>query len=476
MRNRLNRRVAAAAGAGISLTLMLAACGADQIEGSGGSGDGASGEAAGGSGVDPALEIDCAPYEEFGDLEGTEVSLYTSILAPEDQPYIDAFAPFTECTGVEVTYEGSSEFEAQLLVRTQAGNPPDIALFPQPGLLQTIVRDTGTVVPAPDQVEAAVDEFYGEDWKNYGTVDGEFYAAPNSANVKSFVWYSPSAFEEAGYEVPETWDDMLALSDQIVADNPDGEIKPWCAGIESGDATGWTATDWMEDVMLRTAGPRRLRPVGQPRDPLRRPGRGHRAGDRRRHPQERGVRQRRHRRRAVHRLPGLPGGRPADPRRQLLHAPPGLVLRGQLARGHQVAEDGDVFAFYLPPINEEFGNPVLGAGEFVGAFSDEPQVQAFQLYMTSEDFINNRAEGGQFIPPHSGLDTANLHQPDRRAVGRAAQRRGGDVPLRRLRPHAGCRRRRDLLVRDDRVDRRGQGRRRRPRAPSRPPGPRPDDR
>jgi hypothetical protein len=124
MRNRLNRRVAAAAGAGISITLLLAACGADQIEGSGGSGDGASGDSAGGgTGVDTAAEIDCAPYEEFGDIEGTEVSLYTSILAPEDQPYIDAFVPFEECTGVDVDLRGLGEFEAQLLVRTQAGQP-----------------------------------------------------------------------------------------------------------------------------------------------------------------------------------------------------------------------------------------------------------------------------------------------------------------------------------------------------------------
>ena len=71
--------------------------------------------------------------------------------------------------------------------------------------------------------------------------------------MKSFVWYSPTAFEEKGYEIPKTWDDLLALSDKIAADDPDG--KPWCAGIESGDATGWPATDWVEDVMLRTAGP-----------------------------------------------------------------------------------------------------------------------------------------------------------------------------------------------------------------------------
>lgn len=403
MRNRLNRRVAAAASAGIGVTLLLAACGADQIEGGGGS--------ASEDGVDTATEIDCAPYEEFGDLDGTAVSLYTSILPPEDQPYIDAFVPFEECTGVDVTYEGSGEFEAQLLVRTQAGNPPDIALFPQPGLLQTIVRDTGTVVPAPDVVEAAVDEYYGPDWKLYGTVDDEFYAAPNSANAKSFVWYSPSAFADAGYEVPETWDDMLALSDQIVEDNPGGEIKPWCAGIGSGDATGWTATDWMEDVMLRTAGPdvydqwvnheipfddpavaTALETVGNilKNEDYVNGGIG-------------GVQ-------SIASTTFQDGGLPVLDGTCFMHRQASFYA-ANWPEGTEVAEDGDVFAFYLPPINEEFGNPVLGGGEFVGAFDDRPEVQAFQLYMTSPEFINLRAQGGQFIPPHSELDVNNLTNP-----------------------------------------------------------------
>jgi len=410
MRNRLNRRVAAAAGAGISITLLLAACGADQIDDGAAAGGEASGGAAG-TGVDPALEIDCTPYEEFGDIEGTEVSLYTSILAPEDQPYIDAFTPFETCTGVDVTYEGSAEFEAQLLVRTQAGNPPDIALFPQPGLLQTVVRDTGTVVEPPQQVEDAVDEFYGEDWKKYGTVDDVFYAAPNSANVKSFVWYSPAAFEEAGYEIPQTWDEMLTLSDQIVADNPGGEIKPWCAGIGSGDATGWTATDWMEDVMLRLNGPdvydqwvnheiafddpqvaATLEQVGGilKNEEYVNGGIG-------------GVQ-------SIASTTFQDGGLPVLDGSCFMHRQASFYA-ANWPEGTEVAEDGDVFAFYLPPINEDFGSPILGAGEFVGAFSDEPQVQAFQLFLTSEDFINNRAKGGQFIPPHSGLDTANLQNP-----------------------------------------------------------------
>ena len=74
------------------------------------------------------------------------------------------------------------------------------------------------------------------------------------ASVKSFVWYSPSMFEEGGYEIPETWDDLLALTEQIAKDHEGEDVKPWCAGIESGGATGWPATDWVEDLVLRSAG------------------------------------------------------------------------------------------------------------------------------------------------------------------------------------------------------------------------------
>ena len=406
MRIRHNGRGAAAVSVGVGVTLLLTACGADEIEGAGGDASG---------GVDAAaaeLEIDCAVYEEFGDLEGTSVSLYTSILAPEDQPYIDAFVPFEECTGVDVQYEGSGEFEAQLLVRAQAGNPPDIALFPQPGLLQTVARDFDVLVPAPEQVEAAVDEYYGEDWKQYGTVDDTFYAAPNSANVKSFVWYSPSAFEEAGYEIPETWDDMLALSDQIVADNADNEaVKPWCAGIGSGDATGWPATDWMEDVMLRVNGPEVYDQWVNHEIPFNDPQVAatlEQVGAILKNPDYvnggiGGVQ-------TIASTTFQDAGLPVLDGNCYLHRQASFYA-ANWPEGTTVAEDGDVFAFYLPPINEEFGSPVLGAGEFVGAFDDRPEVQAFQLYLTSPEFINLRAQGGQFIPPSSALDVANLQNP-----------------------------------------------------------------
>jgi alpha-glucoside transport system substrate-binding protein len=396
MRGRGRRSTALASGLGVAL--LLAGCGASET---GGGSDG-SAEAS-------DLKIDCAPYEEFGDLKGETVSIYTSIVDPEDQPHIDSYVPFEECTGIDVKYEGSREFEAQLVVRVQSGNAPDIAFIPQPGLLATLVGQ-GAVVAAPKQVEANVDEFWDESWKAYGTVDGTFYAAPLGANAKSFVWYSPKAFEDAGYEVPKTWDDMIALSDKIA----ESGAKPWCAGIGSGDATGWPATDWLEDVVLRTAGPdvydqwvAHEIPFNDPQivSALDRVGEilkndkyvNGGIGD---------VK-------SIATTIFQDGGLPILKGKCALHRQAGFYA-ANWPEGTDVSETGDVFAFYLPTTNEDNGKPVLGGGEFVAAFADRPEVQAFQTYLSSDTWANEKAKAtpqGGWISANNGLDTANLVSP-----------------------------------------------------------------
>src|SRR6185369_15189466 len=141
------------------------------------------------------------------------------------------------------------DFESQLPVRVSGGSPPDLAVIPQPGLLAQMVS-TGKVAKPPADTVSNVDKYWNKAWKAYGTVNGTFYAAPMSANMKSLVWYSPKAFTAAGYKVPTTWDDMMALSNTIAGTGK----KPWCGGIGSGTATGWPATDWLEQVVLRQAG------------------------------------------------------------------------------------------------------------------------------------------------------------------------------------------------------------------------------
>ncbi|GAA2237651.1 ABC transporter substrate-binding protein [Promicromonospora sukumoe] len=390
------RRAVALAATGASLALVLTAC-ADTNDGGGGDG--------GGGGEATQATIDCAAFDEFGDLDGTEVSVYTTIVEPEAETQTASYKPFEDCTGVTINYEGSREMEAQLPVRVQAGNPPDIAILPQPGLLQTLVNDYDAVLPAPEQVEANVDEGWAPEWKEYGTVDGTFYAAPLGSNVKSYVWYSPSMFADAGYEVPTTWDELTELT-ATIAEGNEGATRPWCAGIESGDATGWPGTDWIEDVVLRTAGPdvydqwyTHEIPFNDPQivDAF------DTAGEILKNPDYvngglGGVD-------SIATATWTDAGYPILDGNCWMHRAANFY-QTQWPEGTEVGPDGDVYAFYLPAQTAD-EKPTLVAGEFIGAFTDRPEVQAFQTYLSSADWANAKAQAtpaGGWVSANNGLD------------------------------------------------------------------------
>ena len=355
--------------------------------------------------------IDCAPYTAFGDLKGKTVSVYTSITAPEDAPHQASYKPFEECTGVTIKYEGSKEFEAQLPVRVKGGNAPDIAYLPQPGLLKTMV-ETGKVKPAPAEVTANVDKNM-PDFKEYGTVDGTFYAAPLGANVKSFVWYSPSAFADKGYQIPKTWAELLTLTDKIAADNPGDEVKPWCAGIESGDATGWTATDWVEDVMLRTAGAETYDKWQKHEIPFNDPAVATalaEVGKILKNPKY--VNGGFGDVKTIASTSFQDAGQPVLDGGCYMHRQASFYA-ANWPEGTKVAEDGDVWAFYLPAMDEST-RPVLGGGEFVAAFADRPEVKAFQTYLASVEWANERAKtcgSGGCVTANKNADPALLTNP-----------------------------------------------------------------
>lgn len=393
LRSMAPRRTMAIAGA-LSLGLVVSACGGSSTTAD--------------QGADQGASTDCADYESYGDLAGKTISVYTGIVTPEDVPYQDSYAPFEQCTGASVEYQGDKSFETQILVRAQAGNPPDIAIVPQPGLLKQLV-DTGSAVPAPEAVSANVDKFWDADWKTYGSVDGTFYAAPSGASVKSLVWYSPSEFADSGYEVPTTLDELRALSDQMVTDGK----KPWCAGIASGEATGWPITDWMEDMMLRVNGPEAydqwvnhqiafnspeseaaLDAVG---DYLKNDGYVNGGlGDST----------------SIATTTFQEGGLPILDATCSLHRQASFYA-ANWPEGTTVAEDGDVFAFYLPGEKAE-DRPILGGGEFNLAFADRPEVQAFQTYLSTDLWANNKAASspaGGWVSANSGLDAGKLTSP-----------------------------------------------------------------
>jgi len=387
-------RAALAGTLSAGLIFGVAACGDDSDSGGGTSGNASAGA------------IDCAPYTQFGDIKGKTISIYTGIVTPEDTPQINSYKPFEQCTGATVKYEGDKAFETQILVRAKAGNPPDLAIVPQPGLVKQLVA-TGKAVAAPDQVSQNVDKFWDKAWKAYATVDGKFYGAPLGANVKSLVWYSPSDFKDSGYTVPTTLDELKALSDKMVADGK----KPWCAGIGSGDATGWPLTDWDEDFMLRLYGPETYDKWVNHEIPFNGPestasldavgaylkndkyvngGLGDVKSIASTTFQDAG-------------LPILDGT--CEMHRQA------SFYAANWPKGTKVAEDGDVFAFYLPS-KDTSSKPVLGAGEFVIAFADRPEVKAFQTYLSTDVWANIKAkQGAGWVSANKGLQASNLSSP-----------------------------------------------------------------
>jgi alpha-glucoside transport system substrate-binding protein len=161
----------------------------------------------------------------------------------------DALTEFGEANGIDITYVGRRDFEQQINAQVLGGNPPDIANFPQPGKLLQFAQD-GDVVPLPDDVLASVSEGWDESYLAFYNLDGSQYGVPFKSDLKSLVWYVPSVWEEKGYEVPETLTDFKALVDEMIANGD----TPLCVGIESGPATGWPFTDWVEELILREQG------------------------------------------------------------------------------------------------------------------------------------------------------------------------------------------------------------------------------
>lgn len=185
------------------------------------------------------------------DVSGQTVRISGGITGTEADALNATFDQFTKDTGIKVEYTGDKGFEGNIVTKVAGGSAPDIAIVPQPGLLKTLV-ETGEVKAATEEVTANVDENWSPDWKAYGTVDDTFYSAPMLASIKGYVWYSPAKFAEWGVSVPTTWQETLDLTKTIQEKTGSA---PWCAGFASGDASGWPGTDWIEDLVLRQAGP-----------------------------------------------------------------------------------------------------------------------------------------------------------------------------------------------------------------------------
>lgn len=332
------------------------------------------------------------------------VTILGAITGEQQQKLEAALTPFVEETGIEVVYQGTEAFSNLLPVRVEAGNAPDIAMFPQPGLMANFARQ-GLLVPLETVIDSAqLKQAYSQDWLKLGSVNGTLYGIWYRASVKSLVWYNPEAFNSADYQVPTTWDEMENLSEQIVAD---GRV-PWCLGIESGDATGWVGTDWIEDIMLRTAGPQAYDQWTRHEIPF------NSAVVKQAFKQFGQIAL--NPKYVVGGTVGVmttPFGISAN---GLLTDPPQCYLHRQASfisnffpQGVVLGVNVDVFP--LPPIKPELGLPILVGGDMVAMFNDTPEARKLMQYLTTVKPHKISVQLGGYISPHQGVSLTSYPDP-----------------------------------------------------------------
>lgn len=331
-----------------------------------------------------------------GDYKGTKVTMFGPFVDADQVKFESSIKEFEEKTGIDIQYEGSKEFEATINIRVDGGNAPDIADFPQPGLLASIAK-TGKVVDLTsilDQEKLKAN--YNQSWLDMATMDGKdgkiMTGVWNRSSAKSLVWYPKKQFEEAGYTIPETWDEMMALTEQIAKDGD----PAWTIGIESGAATGWPATDWVENIMLRTTTPENYDKWVKGELPFTSP----------------------EVKNAVEIMSKIwlnkdyvYGGAKSivttsfgDAPKPMFDNPPkgwfnllGNFVTSFFPETAKVDEDYDWF--YLPSIDPQYGKPVLVAGDIYAMFNDRPEVRAVMEFFTTGESIKTWVQSGGVIAP-----------------------------------------------------------------------------
>jgi len=192
----------------------------------------------------------------FGSVAAAEaatptVKIYGAFSGGQAQAFQGELNTWSLTSGVKVKYTSLASFNTDITVKVNGGQAPDIALWPQPGGLLGVTSKLKPLSSIPGFNLQAVQSTLIPGWDKLAVKNNKIYGLPIGANVKSLIWYNPAAFRSAGYKIPTTDAQLTALIAKI---KTDGLGYPFCAGIESGGATGWAATDWLEEYVLKTAG------------------------------------------------------------------------------------------------------------------------------------------------------------------------------------------------------------------------------
>ena len=353
-----------------------------------------------------------------GEFKGTTVTATGPFVDADAQKFNATMADFQTKTGITIQYQGSKEFEASIKAAIEGGTAPDVIDFPQPGLLASFVKE-GKITDLSKFLDVAAIK------ANYNPyfIDQSMMPGPDGTpvmagiwervNGKGFVYYPKKAFDAAGYKVPATFDELKALMDQMVADGS----TPWCIGIESGAATGWVATDWMENIMLRTTTPENYDAWVAGKLPFTSP--------------------------EVKNAATIMANIWSNPK-YVYGGTAGIVktsfgdstlpmfdaagpkcfmnMNGNFITSFFPAglvAGTDYGAFYFPPIDPKYGSPMESGGDIWGATNSRPEVMAVMQYFAKGEHLKTWMQQGGAIAPQLDADLSWYGSDIDRVVGAA---------------------------------------------------------
>lgn len=335
-----------------------------------------------------------------GEFKGKVVTILGGFTAGDEVKFLNSIAEFEEKSGIDIQYRPSTTFDSTISVQVDANDKPDIADFAQPGLLTRFAQQGHIIDVRSFLSEEYLKGQYDQSWLDMVTVDtpkGPIMTGVwQRFNGKSLVWYPKDDFDAAGYKVPTTWDELIALSDQIVEDGD----TPWCVGIASGAATGWPATDWVEDILLRTTSLENYDKWTRGELSFSSP----------------------EVKRAFELMSQIMlnddyvlggktsvattdfGDSPApmfqDPPKCWLHRQGNFIINF-FPDGVEAGKDYDFF--YFPPIDEASGRPFLVGGDIMAMLQDRDEVRAVMEFFTQGESLKEWLAAGGALSPHKDV-------------------------------------------------------------------------
>ncbi len=371
MRGSRRFKVAAAAG---TVALLLAACSSSSTGTSTGGGSSTSGGSS-----------------NFG---GATINVWSSM----DQPIIDGLSakldPEAKALGINVKWTKVDNINQIIATKVQANAAPDIAMVPQPGVIQQLKAH---VTPLDNVLDvAALKQSYIPGVLDTSTFDGKLYGILVSANLKGLIFYPKKIWDAKGYTVPTTIDELNTLTDKIKSDG----ITPWCAGIESGTGTGWPATDWLENLVMRYGGIQTYNDWISHKVKFDSPI-VTQAGN--------------EMAKLLFTSGNVPGGRTAiastsfqtagtpmfQPKPGCLLYQQGSFITAFFPKDIQADLPSNVGVFGMPPATAGGDNPVEGGGDTAAIFKDSPAARAVMKLLAATDLGSIAAgNGSSFLSPH----------------------------------------------------------------------------